>query len=235
MGSIVTRLLVEKGAQLVGAVGRSPAKVGRDLGDVAGLGTQLGVPVSDDPSEVLARAEADVAVVAVASYLQPMFEHFKVCLENGTNVITIEEESFYPWSTAPELARRLDDLAKRHDVTIMGSGAQDVYWMALPSMLMARRAPGGLGARRDEVERGRLRARGGRARARRIDAGAIRNPRREPRMAVVRRPQHRRCARRGRRSDAARGADVGDARDRQRHGCSRGRWGVRSDAEACSA
>ena len=136
MGSIMTRLLVEKGAQLVGAVGRSPAKVGRDLGDVAGVGAKLGIPVSSDPAALLARLDADVAVIAVASYLEPMFEHFRVCLENGVNVVTIEEESFFPWSTAPELARRLDELAKDHDATIMGTGAQDVYWMTLPSVLM---------------------------------------------------------------------------------------------------
>jgi 4-hydroxy-tetrahydrodipicolinate reductase len=136
MGSIMTRLLAEKGAELVGAVGRSPRKVGRDLGEVAGLGFTVGIAVSDDPAEVLAGAGADVAVVAVASYLEPMYDHFRVCLENGVNVITIEEESFYPWSTAPELARRIDELAKRNGATIMGSGAQDAYWMTLPSVLM---------------------------------------------------------------------------------------------------
>ena len=51
-------------------------------------------------------------------------------------MVTIEEESFFPWSTAPTLARRLDELAKRHGATIMGTGAQDVYWMTLPSVLM---------------------------------------------------------------------------------------------------
>lgn len=136
MGSIMTRLLVEKGAQLVGAIGRSPGKVGRDLGDVAGLGFKLGVCVGDDPAEVMAHADADVAVVAVASYLEPMYDHFSVCLENGVNVITLEEESFFPWSTAPALARRLDEVAKRHGATIIGSGAQDAYWMTLPSVLM---------------------------------------------------------------------------------------------------
>jgi 4-hydroxy-tetrahydrodipicolinate reductase len=136
MGSIMARLLVEKGAQLVGAVARSGSKVGRDLGDVAGLGAHLGVPVGDDPAEVLSRADADVAVVAVASYLEVMYEHFDVCLAHGVNVVTIEEESFFPWATAPRLAGRLDELAKRHGVTIMGSGAQDVYWMTLPSALL---------------------------------------------------------------------------------------------------
>ena len=39
-----------------------------------------------------------------------MYDHFRVCLENGVNVVTIEEESFFPWSTAPELARRIERL-----------------------------------------------------------------------------------------------------------------------------
>jgi 4-hydroxy-tetrahydrodipicolinate reductase len=136
MGSIITRLLIEKGATVVGAVGRSPAKVGRDLGEVAGLGFELGVKVEDDPSAVMSRAAADVAVVAVSSYLETMYDHFRTCLEHGANVVTIEEESFFPWSTAPSLAERLDGIAKRHGVTIMGSGAQDLYWMTLPCALM---------------------------------------------------------------------------------------------------
>jgi 4-hydroxy-tetrahydrodipicolinate reductase len=136
MGSIITRLLVEKGATVVGAVGRSPSKVGRDLGEVVGLGFELGVKVDEDADAVMSRAAADVAVVAVSSYLETMFDHFRTCIEHGANVLTIEEESFFPWSTAPALAERLDRLAKRHEVTIMGSGAQDLYWMTLPCALM---------------------------------------------------------------------------------------------------
>jgi hypothetical protein len=136
MGSIITRLLVDKGATVVGAVGRSPSKVGRDLGEVAGLGFELGVKVDEDSEAVMSRAAADVAVVAVSSYLETMFDHFRTCIEHGANVLTIEEESFFPWCTAPALATRLDALAKRHGVTIMGSGAQDLYWMTLPCALM---------------------------------------------------------------------------------------------------
>ena len=38
MGAIMTRLMIEKGVEIVGAIARSPDKVGCDLGDVAGLG-----------------------------------------------------------------------------------------------------------------------------------------------------------------------------------------------------
>jgi 2,4-diaminopentanoate dehydrogenase len=135
MGSIMARLLLEKGVTIVGAVARSPAKVGRDLGEVAGLGFETGVVVEANARRALA-AGADVAVVAVASYLSVMFDHFRLCLEHGMNVVTIEEEAVYPWNTAPEAAAELDQLAKAHGVSLVASGAQDVFWMQLVATLM---------------------------------------------------------------------------------------------------
>jgi len=126
MGAIVTRLLVNKAARIVGAVGRSPSKVGRDLGEGAGLGTDLGVPVESDAEKVLSRG-ADIAVVCVSSYLATMHQHFATCLANGVNVVTIEEETVFPWTTAPTHARSLDALAKDNNVTLAASGAQDLF------------------------------------------------------------------------------------------------------------
>jgi 4-hydroxy-tetrahydrodipicolinate reductase len=135
MGSIMARLLLDKGVEIVGAVGRSPEKVGRDLGEVAGLGRPLGVTVESDPRRALA-AGADVALVSVASYLSVMFDHFRVCLEHGANVVTIEEEAVYPWGTAAELAVELDAIAKANGVTLAASGAQDVFWLHLVGTLL---------------------------------------------------------------------------------------------------
>lgn len=135
MGAIVTRLLVDKGATIVGANGRSPSKVGRDLGDVAGLGRDLGVLVESDAQSVLSR-QADIAVVCVSSYLAAMHSHFASCLEQGINVVTIEEETVFPWTTAPNLAKSLDELAKKNSVTLAASGAQDVFWLNLVAGLL---------------------------------------------------------------------------------------------------
>ncbi len=128
MGAIVTRLLVDRGADIVGAIGRSPEKVGRDLGEVAGLGRTLGVLVEADPRLVLSRG-ADIAVVCVGSYLDKMQSHFALCLEHGVNVVTIEEETVFPWTTAPDHAAALDELARANGVTLAASGAQDVFWL----------------------------------------------------------------------------------------------------------
>ena len=135
MGKVMARLLVDRGCEVVGAIARSPEKVGRDLGEVAGLGIETGVVVETDARRALA-AGADIALVSVASYLSVMVDHFRVCLEHGCNVVTIEEETVWPWTTAPELATELDRIARAHGVTLAASGAQDVFWMNLVSVLM---------------------------------------------------------------------------------------------------
>ena len=123
MGSVLTRLLLDKGVEIVGAVGRSRDKVGRDLGEVAGLDRYLGVTIDADPEQAL-EAGSDIAVVCVSSHMSAMHDHFSVCLKHGINVVTIEEETVYPWTTAPDHANELDALAKANGVTLAASGAQ---------------------------------------------------------------------------------------------------------------
>ena len=79
---------------------------------------------------------ADIAVVCVGSYLSTMRPHFEICLGNGVNVVTIEEETIFPWTTAPDHAEVLDALAKSNGVTLAASGAQDVFWINLVTTLL---------------------------------------------------------------------------------------------------
>jgi 4-hydroxy-tetrahydrodipicolinate reductase len=137
MNSVATRLMIDKGVDIVGALARSPEKVGRDLGEVAGLGYETGVLVEDDPERVLSTRQADIAVIAVASYMSDMFEHLRLCAAHSVNAVTISEEALYPWNTSPMQSAELDRLARRNGVTITGTGHQDVYWVNLVSMVMA--------------------------------------------------------------------------------------------------
>jgi 4-hydroxy-tetrahydrodipicolinate reductase len=137
MNSIATRMMLEKGVDIVGALARSPEKVGRDLGEVASLGFETGVTVEDDPDRVLSTRQVDIAVIAVASYMSDMYEHLRRCAEHGVNAITISEEALYPWNTAPMQTAELDRLARQNGVTITGTGHQDVYWVNLVSMVLA--------------------------------------------------------------------------------------------------
>jgi hypothetical protein len=136
MNSIATRMMLEKGVDIVGALARSPEKVGQDLGTVAGLGVTTGVLVEDDADHVLSTRSADIAVIAVSSYMSDQYEHLRRCAEHGVNAVTLSEEALYPWSTSPALTAELDRIAKRTGVTLTGTGHQDSYWVNLVSMVM---------------------------------------------------------------------------------------------------
>lgn len=135
MGKIVTRLLLEKGVHIVGAIDANPDIVGRDLGAAAGIGRELGVTVRDDADEVLAGRQADIAIVSVASFMETMYPILARCAAHGVNVVTIAEEALYPWLSSPELTASLDRLARENRVTITGTGQQDTYWVNLIATL----------------------------------------------------------------------------------------------------
>jgi hypothetical protein len=127
MGKIITRLMVEKGVTIVGAINRNPDMVGMDLGEVAGLGYLLNVKLNNDADRVLSENQADIAVVAVYAEMERSYPMFKKCVEHGLNVISTCDEALYPWTTSPELTSKLDKLGKKYGVTITGGGFQDVF------------------------------------------------------------------------------------------------------------
>jgi hypothetical protein len=53
VGSTMTRMLLERGATIVGAVAASQEKNGKDVGELVGLDTQFGARVYTDPDEAL--------------------------------------------------------------------------------------------------------------------------------------------------------------------------------------
>jgi hypothetical protein len=136
MNSIATRMLVDKGVNIVGAVSRSPTKVGHDLGDATGLGRQLGVIISDDAADVFRRTKPHIAVVAVNSYMADAVAQLRLCAEWGVNAVTLSEEALFPWHTSPDIAEELDRIAKKSGVTLTGTGYQDTFWVNMIALLM---------------------------------------------------------------------------------------------------
>jgi 2,4-diaminopentanoate dehydrogenase len=137
MGSLIARMLADKGVKIVGAIARSPEKVGKDAGVVAGLPQILDVVVSDDADAVLATCQPDIVVMTIASYMDDVFPHMMRCIEHGCSVVSLSEELLHSWHTSPEKTKLLDEAAKRRSVTVTCTGHQDGYWVNLVSTLMA--------------------------------------------------------------------------------------------------
>ncbi|MFN3428749.1 MAG: dihydrodipicolinate reductase [Candidatus Sericytochromatia bacterium] len=138
IGAAITRLLATKPhAVILGAIDLDPAKVGQDLGRVTGLGHELGVLVSNQADAVLA-LEADVVVHCTGSYLHDVKDQLVACLTAGHNVVSTCEELAYPFRKHPALSAQLDSLARRHGVTLHGTGVNPGFVMdKLPLTLSA--------------------------------------------------------------------------------------------------
>jgi 4-hydroxy-tetrahydrodipicolinate reductase len=119
-GRVATLIGERDDAEVVAAWSRRPDHHGRRLDDVApGSGTD--VQVAAGLEQALA-AEADVAIVATASFLRDVGPQIERCLEAGLNVITTAEEAAQPWAADPDLAGRLDALARARGVSVLGCG-----------------------------------------------------------------------------------------------------------------
>lgn len=122
VGKAITRNLVEKTEiEIVGAV--DVINIGKDLGEVAGLNRKLGIIISNDLDAVLSQTRPDVMLDASVSHTSEAFPFFMKAIEAGASVITTGEELFNPWLKEPELARKLDEAAKKHKVGVKGTGS----------------------------------------------------------------------------------------------------------------
>jgi hypothetical protein len=140
VGSLIAKFLLEKeGVEIVGAIDVATNKVGKDLGEVLGLKKKLGITVSDDTDTTLSMARPDVAVHATSSYLKDTYPQLASIIKNGVNVVSTCEELSYPYLTEPKLAKKLDELAKEYDVTVLGTGINPGFLM--DALVIALTAP----------------------------------------------------------------------------------------------
>lgn len=130
VGSRIAKFLLEKkGIEIVGAIDVAKDKVGRDLGEVLGVDKRLGVVVSDDADAVLSKVKADIVVQATSSFLKNVYSQLEDAIVHGVNVVSTCEELSYPYITNPDLAKKLDELAKNHKVTVLGTGINPGFLM----------------------------------------------------------------------------------------------------------
>lgn len=124
-GLEAARIAAGYGWPIVGAWNRAGNKVGQDLGQVAGLDRDLGVRVEDcDLADIAARG-AQVAIVAVNDRLALNLPIYERLLRAGINVICHGAEAYFPTGADPELATRIDELAKANGVSFTGTGIWD--------------------------------------------------------------------------------------------------------------
>lgn len=133
---VLRQVATRKGFKAVGGIDIDPAKVGKDLGEIAGLDRKLGVKVTDDAVAAIKKAKPDVVVLCTLSSLQAIMPQIETVLKLRVPIVSTTEEMAYPYYSNKKLAKKIDELAKKAKVAVVGTGVNPGFVMdALPIML----------------------------------------------------------------------------------------------------
>jgi len=137
IGAAVARQIASrKGFQIVGAVDIDRAKIGLDLGQVIGLDKKLRVRVTNDAVGAIKSGKPDVAVLCTSSSLKSVMPQIETVLKKKVAIVSTTEELSYPVGKNRALAKKIDALAKKAKVAVVGTGVNPGFAMdALPITL----------------------------------------------------------------------------------------------------
>ena len=129
MSAYTMRYVIESGAQIVGAIDINPDLIGQDISTIIG-GSETGVKITalGNAENLLLELKPDICIITTMSLLNDCKDALMLCASLGINAITTCEEAFYPMNSNPKLTKELDEMARRHNCTITGSGYQDAFW-----------------------------------------------------------------------------------------------------------
>jgi len=133
---VLRQVATRKGLKPVGGIDIDPAKVGKDLGEIAGLKRKLGVKVTADPVEAIKKIKPDVVVLCTLSSLKAIMPQLETILKLRVPIVSTTEEMSYPYFSNKRLAKKIDELARKARVAVVGTGVNPGFVMdALPITL----------------------------------------------------------------------------------------------------
>ena len=137
IGAAVARQVASrKGFQIVGAVDIDRAKIGLDLGQVIGLDKKLRIRITNDAVGAIKSGKPDVAVLCTSSSLKKVMPQIEAVLKKKVAIVSTTEELSYPVGKNRALAKKIDALAKKARVAVLGTGVNPGFAMdALPITL----------------------------------------------------------------------------------------------------
>jgi 4-hydroxy-tetrahydrodipicolinate reductase len=136
MGQGLLRYILDrpKDIELVGVIDRHPEKHGMTLGGLLG-GVEHDMQITADHDAVLA-LQPDVVCILTASNLHEITDQVEAAIRAEADVICIAETLVYPWASDAEWADRIDELAREHGVSVLGTGINPGFVLdALPIAL----------------------------------------------------------------------------------------------------
>jgi 4-hydroxy-tetrahydrodipicolinate reductase len=137
IGCLIAKSVTQRsGLKLVGGVDIDPNLIGKDLGEVIGIGKNLGIKVSDDIEAAIAESKPDIVVNCTKSFLDMIYPDLVKIIKSKVDVISTCETLVYPYYRYPDLAKNLDELAKENGVTVVGAGINPGFMLDVLVMVL---------------------------------------------------------------------------------------------------
>ena len=137
--TIAKAALAQPALELVGAVDIADDLVDRPLADIV-EGAPAGIAIRRTVAQARldAQAQGGILLHATSSYLRDAAPQFEEALRQGLHVVSTCEELAFAQIRHPDIAAGLDVLARRGQLTIVGTGVNPGFLMdALPASLQS--------------------------------------------------------------------------------------------------
>jgi len=129
IGIKIAQFILERDCfDIVGAVDIDPEKLGKDLSEFTGFTHKKGV-IIQKADDLLGKRDIDVVILTTSSSLSKVKQQILDIVKHKINIVSTCEELSYPWLTSPEIAREIDEAAKKFNVSVLGTGVNPGFLM----------------------------------------------------------------------------------------------------------
>jgi 4-hydroxy-tetrahydrodipicolinate reductase len=115
--------------EIVGGVDIDPQKIGKSLSELTGIAGLESRKVYASFDELAKNSKPDVVLHTSVSRMKSAFPQLEPIVKAGVSVVSSCEELLFPHLKAPELARQLDELCKKHNARVLGTGVNPGFVM----------------------------------------------------------------------------------------------------------
>jgi 2,4-diaminopentanoate dehydrogenase len=133
--AIARAALAKPELEIVAALDLDPSRIGKKLSAVLDAPAP-DIVVTGDAAAVLKKLQGGVMLHATSSRLDQVEGELAQALSAGVCVVSTCEELSYPWLRNPEIAGRLDRIAEKRKVALLGTGVNPGFVLdRLPATL----------------------------------------------------------------------------------------------------
>jgi len=116
-------------AEIIGSIDIDPAKIGKSLADITAVPSLAKAKVFRSLDELLVTGKPDVIFQTSVSKLKAALEQIEPMVRAGISVVSSCEELLYPPLREPVLAKDFDQLCKKHNARVLGTGVNPGFIM----------------------------------------------------------------------------------------------------------